>query len=187
MQSIISQTLFNMFKDSHVYYLNRMNNNEETISRLKFIGKIRKGDKINTLHMYVQPDGLSTSLSRTFFHKDNRGNTLAFCQDTIYRAFELIKLYEKSIDKSEKFLLSNILCDLKNSLVGLSNLKSTYVSDTKFCCDMDTIIQNVNAKMEGYQKYLLLTDKDNIRSIVIPSEKTNSDKIIPYCGIIQSI
>jgi len=109
----------NMLKDLSAYKVNRMDSNQEIISRLKFIGRIKKGEKINTRHMYVQPDGLGTSFSRTFVYQDNRGNALNFVQ--------------------------------MNAIVGLTNLKFTYINDVKFCCDMDTLLENVKARIANFK------------------------------------
>ena len=145
-------------KDYSEYNINRMDGNQEIISRLKFIGKLKKGEKINTRHMYVQPDGITTSLSRTFAYQDNRGNALNFCQETISRSFELLITYERSVSSTEKVLFSKLVEDLQQSTVGLRNLKFTYITDTKFCCDMDTLLENVLAKLD---KYTITESKDN--------------------------
>ena len=68
-----------------------MDINKETISRLKFIGKIQIGDKVNLRYMYIQPDGLLTQISRSLL-QDNRTKTLSFLQDTINKTFEIYKL-----------------------------------------------------------------------------------------------
>jgi hypothetical protein len=129
---------------------NKMDSNQEIISKLKFIGKIKKGEKINTRHMYVQPDGLSTSIIRTFIYQDNRGNVLNFCQETISRAFELLVTYERSEKNTEQVLFGHLLTDLQHATNGLANLKFTYIADTKFCCDMDTLLQIITARLDGY-------------------------------------
>lgn len=140
-------------KDSSYHIVkSRMDNNQEIISRLKFIGKLKKGEKINTRYMYVQPDGFGTMLSRTFFYQDNRGNTLNFCQETINRSFELLITYERSETPSDKVMATHLLNDLKQSTTGLVNMKTTYVTDTKFCCDMDTLLEYINAKLDRYNK-----------------------------------
>ena len=66
-----------------------MESNKETISRLKFIGKIQIGDKVNLKSMYIQPDGLITQLLRSI-NQDNRSKTLIFLQDTISKTFEIL-------------------------------------------------------------------------------------------------
>ncbi len=156
----LSMTL-NTIKDTNSYNrLNRMDNNQEITSRLKFIGKIKKSEKINTRYMFVQQTGLTTSLTRTFFHQDNRSNTLNFIQETISRAFELLITYERSENDSDKILSSHLLRDLSNCCSGLTNLKATYIDDTKFCCDMDTLLEVVTARLEEMSSKIDLNNID---------------------------
>lgn len=161
MYTQIASMAIKTIKDYSEYNINRMDGNQEIISRLKFIGKLKKGEKINTRHMYVQPDGITTSLSRTFAYQDNRGNALNFCQETISRSFELLITYERSDSSTEKVLFSRLIEDLQQSTVGLRNLKFTYITDTKFCCDMDTLLENVLAKLD---KYTIIETKDDEES-----------------------
>ena len=123
-----------------------MDNNKETISRIKFIGKIQIGEKVNLKYMSMQNDGFYTQLSRIIF-QENRGKTLTFLQDTISKTFEIIKCYQKSKKKYDQIMCMNLVQDLRNSRVGFSNLKETYNHDIKFCCDIDTILQLIDAKL----------------------------------------
>ena len=125
-----------------------MESNKETISRLKFIGKLQIGDKVNLKSMYIQPDGLITQLLRSI-NQDNRSKTLIFLQDTITKTFEILKFYEKSTKASDQIMCSNLIVDLKNSKNGLNNLKETYTMDVKFVCDLDTLLQTIDAKLDG--------------------------------------
>ena len=145
----LANVAFKAFKDIG-NSVNKMESNQEIISKLKFIGKIKKGEKVNTRHMYTQPNGLSTSIVRTFIYQDNRGNVLNFCQETISRAFELLITYERSEKNTEHVLFGHLLSDLQLATNGLINLKFTYIEDTKFCCDMDTLLQLINARLNGY-------------------------------------
>lgn len=144
-------------------------NNQEIISRLKFICKIKRNDKINTKYMYVQPYNLYNSFSRTFFYNDNRTNALNFCYDTIKRAFELLITYERSDNNSDKVLFKNLLSDLQNVTEGLSNLRFTYLSDTKFSCDMDTLLEYIIARLHQY------IDKQNIEDCSLEKNKQGTD------------
>lgn len=126
-----------------------MENNKELISKLKFIGRIRKGEKINVKHMYVQPVGIITTIHRTIIDQDNRDNTLKFLQETIFNAFELFIKFENSDKESQNLMCYNIAEDLKKSISGLKNLKETYISDVKFCCDVDTLLQVIETKLES--------------------------------------
>lgn len=118
-----------------------MNTESEIISRLKFISKIQKGEKINVKYMYVQPESIFTSISRTILHQDNRRNTLNFIRNTLSGTFSILNK-ENSTYKYQ--MLTNDLKLVKN---GLDNLKSTYISDIKFCCDVDTMLEEINNKL----------------------------------------
>lgn len=124
-----------------------MESDKEVISRLKFIGKIQKGEKINVKYMFVQPEGIVTRISRTLINQDNRQNTLNFVRSTITRVFEIITSYSSSNKESEKHICIHLIQDLKHAMNGLTNLKDTYLSDIKFCCDIDTMTQEINAKL----------------------------------------
>jgi hypothetical protein len=121
-------------------------NNKETISRLKFIGRIQIGDKVNLKDMYIQPDGLFTQIYRTI-NQDNRSKTLIFVQDTINKTFEILRCYDNSSKSSDKLMCLNLVNDLKNSKNGIINLKETYNNDIKFTCDLDTLLEIIEAKL----------------------------------------
>jgi hypothetical protein len=129
-----------------------MESNKEVISKLKFIGKLQKGEKINIRMLYVQQDGVITQFIRTFL-QDNRSKTLSFIQDTINKSFDLITYYDKSTRLSERIMSNNLIDDLKRSKNGLVNLKDTYCDDVKFCCDLETLLQLIDAKLIEYNKY----------------------------------
>lgn len=147
---------FNFVKDKNLYKINRMDSYQEIISRLKFIGKLKKGEKINTKQMYVQQEGLATTLSRTFWAQDNRINTINFIHETIKFSFELLNNYDRSDTTPEKELAKHLVNDLRQVNQGLENLKQTYILDTKFCCDIDTLIEDIKAKLVIYnEKYTM--------------------------------
>ena len=112
-----------------------MDDSSEIISRLKFIAKIQKGEKINTRYVknpIVQPEGLITSISRSIFVMDNRDNTLTFLTNTIKRSFELMSLYSKGDNTFDRAMTHNLQNDLSGCLTGLDNFKSTYSNDIMF-------------------------------------------------------
>jgi hypothetical protein len=124
-----------------------MEPNKEIISKLKFIGRVRKGEKINVQHMYVQPCGFATTVSRSIINQDNRANTLNFVHSTIINAFELLDGYKNSHSDSSKVMTDHIIKDLNSAKNGLESLKETYKGDVKFCCDMDTLLQIIDSKL----------------------------------------
>ena len=144
-----------------------MESTKEVISNLKFIGQLQKGDKINTKFMYRQPDGIFTRFSRTFINNDNRQNALNFIHKIIYSSLDVLMYYERSTKTSDKAMCINIVEDLLQAKLGLSNLKLTYSEDLKFNCDLDTILQVIDSNMKDIEpKYVKL----------LKAQKTDIDK-----------
>lgn len=120
---------------------------QETLSCLKFIGKLQRGDRIDTRSVSVQPDGIWTMFQRTFLRKDSRGNALAFIYETISRALEIFVMYERSDVPSEKALCPHIVRDMQRAKQGLKNFQQTYSADQKFSCDIETMLQIIDTRL----------------------------------------
>ena len=127
----------------------------EMISRLKFIGRINKEEKIDSAHVCVQPNNMVTSVSRTFFGSESKETTYSFIRITIDRAFSILDNYNKkeknpaSFPEYNNMMKQNLIQDLRNAVGGLENIKSTYRDYIKFCCDLDTIIQEIRGRTEN--------------------------------------
>jgi hypothetical protein len=125
----------------------------EALSDLKFIGKIKKGEKINTKYRFVhQNDDFMTKLIRTIYYVDNRANTLLFIKRTVQRCFEILNYKQHFDTQSEIAMSDNIITDLKQVIVGIDNIKITYSNDISFCCSLDTICQHINGKLLDLNK-----------------------------------
>ncbi len=133
-----------------------MDANDEVRSHLKFISLIQPGEKVSTKGMYMQPEGLFTKLSRRLLTHDSRETTMAFVTNAIRKGFEL--LYFHSLESRpeqkqfDRIMFQNLLQDLTSAKSGLANLKTTYETDRMFCCKIDTLIQEVDAKLKEYDK-----------------------------------
>ena len=73
----------------------------ETMSRLKFIGRIKKGERIDVGNLTLLRPSLFTSLYRTFINRDNRINALHFIRETVSSAFDMAEYLEANIDSCE--------------------------------------------------------------------------------------
>jgi hypothetical protein len=151
---------------------------EDNISRLKFIGKIKKGEKINIKDMVVQPNNVYTKIHRSFVIVDNRNNTLSFIFDTVKKSFEeLINHLNKSqTNLFDLNISTNMIQDLENCKIGLVNLKDTYLDDLMFCCKVDTINQDIDARLEEIKSnYTFIKQKSN--PINIPNKNMSSQQL----------
>lgn len=152
-----------VFKDTSSFNINNMESDKEVISRLKFIGKVQKGEKINVKYMFVQPEGIVTRISRTLIHQCNRSNTLNFIRGTISRTFEIISTYTTSSKESHRHISTHVINDLKQAKKGLTNLKDTYLDDIKFTCDIDTLLQEIDAKLSEIDTVKEDPDSDTLK------------------------
>lgn len=129
------------------------NNYKDTITRLKFIGKIQAGEKINTKHYLaiVNNDWL-TSLLRTFYNFESRNNTVLFVNETVTSAFQLLEQMKMSLKTFSQAeiesidsinIMTNMYKDLSNSIEGIKNLKKTYRDDKIVVCQLETIVENI--------------------------------------------
>ncbi len=120
-----------------------MESHEEVLSKLKFIGYIQKDEKINVKHVVRQPNTFFTKISRLFIYPDNRVNALKFIKEVISRSFELIDQY----NYKNLLISKSIINDILKAKQGIINLKFTYTEDTKFCCDLDVIIETITSRL----------------------------------------
>jgi len=138
-----------------------MNTNDDIIPKLKFISRLNKGDKINVKNLYIQPNNFINRISRSFIHIDDRINTLMFVNNTIKKGFDLFLQHIGSSNPFDNILCQNILYDLKNSINGLANLKETYVDDIMFVCKIDSLIEEIDARLiEIGNKYKMNVNKE---------------------------
>lgn len=128
-----------------------MESNSETISKLKLIGKLQNGDKLNTKYVFIQKDGFLTRISRWLYYLDNRQNTINFVRNTIYSTFSMIMTLKKSNKRYDNLILLNIVEDLEQAKGGMVNLKNTYADDIKFCCDIETLLESVEVELTKHR------------------------------------
>ena len=127
--------------------MNDSNKDFETLSRLKFIGHIKKGERIDVSNVSVLRPSILTSLYRTFIHRDNRTNALHFIRETVTSAFEIVEFSDSGSQD-----LRNIVADIRAALLGIQNIRCTYSTDLKFCCDIEIVEQFINTKLSLFSK-----------------------------------
>ena len=128
---------------------------DELIINLKVLSKLDKNNKITTKEKFLNLQSsymLPEALSR-WWNGDNRDESLKF----------LDNLATKSI----KFLNENddLLQNIKESLIGLENLKDTYSKCTQTNARLDVIIEKINKGIQEYEDYKKINDEKLSQSI----------------------
>ena len=128
-------------------------NPREIMTRLKFISKIKVGDKINTRnHLSIQHNNFLTRISRTIYLQDSRTNALLFISETINCATEHIEKIKHTEKNMELNLLNTMLNDLRNSKTGIKNLCETYIDDLIIVSNFETILENVDFVLSDFNE-----------------------------------
>ena len=124
--------IFSMTGDSKV---------QQVIGRLKFMAKIKHGEKINVRELFVRDnDSVLQRMMRTLRNAstylssseivESKDATLTFIQDTVNDAITLI-------------------ANLELSKTGIRNLIATYQSDRKFISEAEAVIQTLEARIKS--------------------------------------
>ena len=156
----------------------------EIISRLKFLQNVRSGDKIHTSKISRQPNGWMTSFTR-YIDGEDKTKTLRFLRKTLDDAFELFEMFRTS-DKSHQVQVSQIMIkDMQAALVGVGNFKSTYAHDLKFMCDLTTLLESVQMRLDMNMHTTLHTTSSPgpLRTPEAGSEKKENSKKTNSVGL----
>ena len=144
----------------------KMDRQREIITKLKFIGTFQPGEKIDVNNLRIEDKTLFTPLKRLFFG-EGRDKTFNFLSLTIERSIEIIQNYVLSDRISERIYCSNLINDLFKAVVGLKNIQETYREDKMFVCNIDILIENVDAKLTEIKERFpeIMTIKPTMYSI----------------------
>jgi hypothetical protein len=124
------------------------NSIREVISKLKFISKIKQGEKIDTKNYLLMEDGLYTRVYRKYMGL-NKEDTLEFVNVLMKEAFGVCKFYrDEKQDSFHKGMLKLLMSSIKEARRGLENLELTYAQDRMFTSKIETLIKTLDVKLE---------------------------------------
>lgn len=118
----------------------------DIIARLKFIGTWQPGDKLDVKNMRIESNNLFTPLKR-LFNGEGRETTLAFVYNTVERAFAIMYSLAATDKASDTLVCGHILIDMHTAIGGITNLQTTYKDDMMYVCNLQTMIQTIQAKL----------------------------------------
>lgn len=155
----------------------KLEENNEIISNLKFIAKIKIGEQINVDSLSICNRNFLSGVYRSL-HGESRDKTFDHICLTIKRAFEKLQAFIGSDRFSDKMLCINLIQNLVYSIDGLNNLKETYKEDRSFVCNLETLIENIQNKLDeikeskpSYFDNIKFNDKNNITYNPLPSQE----------------
>lgn len=108
----------------------------ESIIKVKLIGSLKVGQKINTKYLLVQEDSFYTMISRRMYG-ETRANTVVFCRNAVEQVIEMNK---RITDPNIKKVIAN---DLTQAKLGLSALQETYVGDVRVVSELAEMLSQI--------------------------------------------
>nr|WNL49798.1 hypothetical protein MarFTMF_282 [Marseillevirus sp.] len=126
------------------------------LSELKFLSKLRKGEKIMVKTMTVQQGDFFSGLYRTFVG-ETREATLDFICEVWDKTVELI-CDEETTEECRKSLCEN----LNESRKGVISLIGTYEDDRYFCSRLESLVATTeNQIIQKVPSFSLCITKEN--------------------------
>lgn len=169
--------IVSLFKDYNSYNITP-DSERDTLIDLEFISRINTGQKINVRHRFLQNDGIVTSFSRTFWHIDNKDNTLSFCDSTIRKTINIIRLCEADMLKykedssdynkaySKVRHIFKLLC---KATTGIKNLQLTYAGNDRFISQTKILITEINSEIEPRLPVFFPEGNDSVNEPLTPN------------------
>lgn len=163
---------------------------QEVLTRLKLIGTLKPGEKLDIRKMRIESNNILTPLKRMFFG-DSREATYTFFCNTIERAFSILYSLASTNKTSDIIICSHIVEDMELAIEGIKNVQNTYKDDKMYFCNLETLMQTIHAKnmdvKEKYEKFYITaipvavttTTPTPTTTLVEPKvEKGNNKKIM---------
>lgn len=129
---------------------------EDVVSKLKFISKLKEGDKICVASMTVVKSDyysrLCRTISNTVTSDEGREKTMYFVRGVIKKAIDLAHYYAQNNYQEcafNKNITELIIRNINNAKKGLDNLSKTYSESTKFTTELETIMETMDIKINS--------------------------------------
>lgn len=128
---------------------------EGIITKLKFISKIKSGEKINVRRLFVRDDKspyqrLMRTVNDLTVRGESKSETLEFIKFVIDDAINLICVYKSDPNDAFKMRIADMIVqNLNESKQGLSALTGTYSGDILFVSQIEAVMQTLDARISS--------------------------------------
>lgn len=116
----------------------------EIVANLKFISKIKVGEKVDVQSQQLHVNNWITGIYRTFIaRRESRDLTFSYFRSVVTNAIEFIRALATSGVENDK-KISSIMEALEESKIGFTNLKKTYEDDRMFESKIETLLSTID-------------------------------------------
>lgn len=137
---------------------------DENILNLKIISKIKPNDKLlaNNNLLEIDSPHILQSVNR-WYNNESRSITIEKLNIILEGTFKITKILlenekknkddDKSLEENNSQIFQTLILEMKNSLVGLENLKKTYSEDILISSQLDLLINKLNTRIDKMSKF----------------------------------
>jgi hypothetical protein len=133
-------------------------------TNLVVLSKILPGDKLTLNSDILNIDRSYFQWVKRWYNMTDRINTIQFVGNVIDNTFLTIdnivadKTFISLSSETRDTILQRFTIELKNSIGGLINLKTTYINDNSITSSIDVIIENITNKVTTLNNLLRVLD-----------------------------
>ena len=137
---------------------------DENILNLKIISKIKPNDKLlaNNNLLEIDSPHILQSVNR-WYNNESRSITIEKLKIILEGTFKITKILlenekqnkddDKSLEENNSQIFQTLILEMRNSLVGLENLKKTYSEDILISSQLDLLINKLNTRIDKMSKF----------------------------------
>lgn len=122
----------------------------DALARLKFIGRIKEGEKVFVNSLTVRPNNWKTNLRRALFG-GSREETLEFIENTLETAFNCLVIYSASDRASDRDICGEIATDIETACDGIRAIQRTYADDLMFVCRAEMLASVTMSRLSEFK------------------------------------
>jgi len=124
---------------------------EEIITKLKFLSKIRAGEKLNVKAMFVRDNSsvYQRFLRTLALEGESKDETLTFIKTIINEAVDLICVYRRNSNAFNQNIAALIIENLESAKEGLCSLSETYAYDNLFVSRIEAVMATLDARIRS--------------------------------------
>jgi len=134
---------------------------DDVLAKLKFIGTLKAGEKIDVNYRSIESYSIITSFKRLIYG-DGRNATYNFFTETIN---ETKKIIDSCKTEDDIYTRNSALSYLAQAIQGIKATKQTYIEDKMFGCKLDITMDNI---LEYLLKFRNILKDEEFKDICAP-------------------
>lgn len=155
----------------------------DVLSKLRFISKIKVGDKLDINSMTLMEDSWSTTLYRTYrsiiAKKESKADALEFFRTVIGEAFDLATRYLSSHDRFFSDIGIQLVELLQLAKVGINNHIKTYTHDSFHTAKVESLITILDTKLKTLNDRMQSIHRTKTQGDPLPESESSLSSSIP--------